>query len=69
MTCPDETCLAVSRKLAISSKGSTAARLEEVLGLEVTPSQLTLMPEKCDPSRKRERRRGQGDEKALRGKT
>jgi hypothetical protein len=42
-------------KITKNKRAELVAQLERILGLEVTPSQLTLMPEKSDAAKKRRR--------------
>ena len=44
-------------KIPKNKRTELAAQLERVLGLEVTPSQLTLMPERSSPTKKRRRKK------------
>lgn len=45
-------------KITSNKRAELVAQLERVLALDVTPAQLTLIPEKSAPSRKRSRKRG-----------
>lgn len=44
-------------KITKNKRAELVAQLEQVLGLDVTPAQLTLMPEKSAPTKKRSRTR------------